>query len=257
MSIKKWISTVTTIAFITSLFFTSMAFADSPKNEKAKKSLVALGDSITYGYNLDNNHHPSKKAFPQLIAEHENLRVTNLSESGWTTADLLHALNTPRYKEAVKKADYITLNIGSNEFLQIAKEYLQTLDPATINQQELIAAYAQLNQNLPKVMEEIQKLTSAPVVIYTFYNPAPQELAEARAFIDLILEKNTPLGLVPPNQLIRLLASNPYDQFILADAHVSFGGSEISHLIRLKDNDIHPTTEGQELLAELAIKALQ
>ncbi|OLO28189.1 hypothetical protein BTR23_18080 [Alkalihalophilus pseudofirmus] len=59
---------------LVSTLFSSFAFA----NEQSKPSLVALGDSITYGYGLGDPSSPSSDAFPYLIGD-GLFEVTNIS----------------------------------------------------------------------------------------------------------------------------------------------------------------------------------
>lgn len=84
----------------------------------SKDSLVALGDSIPFGYNLTkNNSSPAKIAFPSLIGDEADLRVRNLGVPGWQTTDLLTAFETnQKFRQAVRRADYVTVNIGATIF---------------------------------------------------------------------------------------------------------------------------------------------
>ena len=65
MKFKK-LSVLLTLMLAFSTFFASFAFAEN----NVKPNLVALGDSITFGWNLDDtngNTNQSLKAFPNLI----------------------------------------------------------------------------------------------------------------------------------------------------------------------------------------------
>jgi lysophospholipase L1-like esterase len=91
----------------------------SAKSEPSKKSLVALGDSISFGYNLGNNHHPSQAAFPFVMGKETKMRVRNLGVPGWGTDQLLTAIQQDeKVRQAVRHADVVTLEIGSTDFLQ-------------------------------------------------------------------------------------------------------------------------------------------
>ena len=143
---KKLLASFSAIVLASSVF-ASAGFAQSPN---AKESLVALGDSITFGYNLGiNNQHPSKEAFPYLIDNNDGkeFRVNNLSVPGWTSAQLLDALqNDQRFRQAVTHADVITLDIGSNDLLQAIKTGT------------LPTAVGTMLSNLTKNIAEIQSL---------------------------------------------------------------------------------------------------
>lgn len=114
----KRLSVLLIVVLALSTLFSSIASAE--KNEK--HSLVALGDSITFGYHLPDQIglQPSPSAFPSLIGN-GNFNVTNLGVPGWTSTDLLNAVKTnPIFKRSLKEADAVTLDIGSNDLLQAA-----------------------------------------------------------------------------------------------------------------------------------------
>ena len=111
------------ILLVISVFLAGSIFlpsAFSMKNESEALKIVSLGDSITYGWNLDQDRSkPSEKAFPYLIAE--NAIVTNISYPGWTSTQLRNTMKTmPQVIPALQEADVVTLNIGSNDLLQAA-----------------------------------------------------------------------------------------------------------------------------------------
>lgn len=116
---KKLLTTISALTLVGTMFST----AAMAKSENAKKSLVALGDSITFGYNLGvNNEHPSKFAFPYIIGQDANLRVRDLGVPGWRTDHLFFSIkNDDTYRDAVRHANYVTLDIGSNDLLQALK----------------------------------------------------------------------------------------------------------------------------------------
>jgi lysophospholipase L1-like esterase len=73
---------------------------------------VGIGDSMTgTGFHAPEGW---AKLFASTIGAG---RVTNLAENGWTTGQLLFAVQYhPRYREALRTADVITVNAGMNEF---------------------------------------------------------------------------------------------------------------------------------------------
>jgi lysophospholipase L1-like esterase len=73
---------------------------------------VAIGDSIT-GTSVSASSGWAKQFAARLGAE----AFTNLAENGWTTGQLLFAVQFhPEYRAALRTADVITLNAGMNEF---------------------------------------------------------------------------------------------------------------------------------------------
>ena len=91
---------------------------------------VALGDSIADGYRLAGYTAPGSvpaESFPVLLANAMKARLIPLAVSGMDTDGLLQALDTRTYREAVAKADTITLTIGSNDLLHPAIDRLTSL----------------------------------------------------------------------------------------------------------------------------------
>jgi lysophospholipase L1-like esterase len=209
-----------------------------------KIDLVGLGDSITFGYNLGvDNNKPSSYAFPYLIGDEAKLEVSNLGFPGWTTNDLLTAIKTNKqFKQSIKHANYVTLNIGSNDLLDALKIYNGR------NQNELLAllygkTLPTLKDNLNQIISEVKKLTDAPIVLYNIYNPF-QKIDPRHQLADQLL----PSIINPAIQGIAVLNGTK-----LADAYGAFGQNQA---IYVRANDIHPTIEGQKVLAEIGEEAL-
>ncbi|QBP43115.1 SGNH/GDSL hydrolase family protein [Paenisporosarcina antarctica] len=234
------------ILLVISLVFSTSAFA---KNDNGKNSLVALGDSIPFGYNLDaNNNHPSKKAFPFLMGKEADLRVNNLGIPGLTTDGMLNLLQTnQKYRQAVKHADYITLNIGSNDLIAALRaaaaasggdtEYFKFLLMQNIENSNIVG-------KLKLTIAEIRKLSAAPIVIHNIYNPFQEPEYELQFLATKLLPDINKifLGLVYANENV-----------VLADAYTAFGSNQAKYVIA---GDIHPTVAGHEKLAGISLAAL-
>lgn len=75
----------------------------------AGSTVVALGDSLTYGYGTS-----LETAYPMVLAELSKWRVINAGVNGDTSADVLARVN-----EIVKQApDLVLLGVGGNDVLQ-------------------------------------------------------------------------------------------------------------------------------------------
>ena len=231
-----------------STFFTSFAFADE---NIEKPNLVALGDSITYGLNLDDtngNTQPSLKAFPNLILN-GGFNVTNISGSGWTSANILAQVNNPANVAAIQNADVFTLDIGSNDLMGAIglKNIIENgapVDPAAL-QPQIIAASQQLGQNLQLIFAKVRSLNvEAPIILYNIYNPFAASDVPFNAFLHTIGE-----------QIVTGVNANVIGQFanvpgtFIADAKTAFDGKQLEYII---PGDIHPTVIGQGALAGLA-----
>lgn len=235
---------------VVSLFFTTSGFA---KSENAKKSLVALGDSIPFGFGLtDSIDEPSREAFPYLIGKAADLRVRNLAVPGWKTADLLNALNhDQKFIQAVSKADYITLNIGSNDLLKPIKDAFVAsggnLDNETIIRlinTQIVPSIPILQQNIVSIVGKINALNpNAKIVLYNFYNPF------------LFLGPSHPINALgdPLIQFInQTLEGLNSPRVVVANAYI-IGLNPLN----LLPGDIHPSLAGHELLAIIGLNALE
>ncbi|MFJ5714276.1 GDSL-type esterase/lipase family protein [Neobacillus sp. NPDC093127] len=231
-----------------STFFSSFAFAEN----NVKPNLVALGDSITFGWNLENNgnREPSPKAFPYLIGNGNYDVAKNISGGGWTTANLLTEINKPENLEAIKNADIITLDIGSNDFLQndaikaLRANPSTPIDPIAFGKiiQEISG---NLFKNLGAIIGTIKAQNDdAQIIIYNIYNPFSDTLAALY-----------PLGeqfLPGVNAGFQGVAAQ--SNLLLADAYSSYKGKQ-AELI-LPNGDVHPNVEGQKVLASLSTNLL-
>lgn len=224
----------------------SVAAASGSKDHHHVKKLVALGDSIPYGYNLSaTNDVPSKLSYPSLIAHREGYKVYNLSVPGHTSTDMLALFENKSYRQHIAQADVVTIEIGSNDLLRGAGtiiEKLSTVPNYEPSQEDVILLSkigGTLAVNVKQIVTEVRKLTDAPIVLYNVYNPYYVS-DEATAPL---------LGVI--NLLYSFVASQA--DVVVADASTAFRGKQNTLII---PSDMHPTARGQQVLAQLAIDAL-
>ncbi|MCA1032688.1 GDSL-type esterase/lipase family protein [Bacillus timonensis] len=246
----KSLSLLFLIMLLVGTFLTPMTSA----NTDEKPMLVALGDSITYGYNLDPaNPKPSENAFPSLIGNGEN-DVVNLGVPGWKSSDLLAALTTdPTFSAALLKADFITLNIGSNDFLQHpdVKKILKGEAPPTATPeliQSLQATSVQLGTNLQAIFAAIRSQTDAPIVFYNLYNPFGPSTHPTFAALHLLGEQ-----IITGVNKDVILPIGVATGSLLVDSYSAFNGNQATYIL---PGDVHPTFTGHQALAALADAAL-
>jgi|GEM_PF-594258 len=211
------------------------------------KSLVALGDSITFGYDLGKtNLQPSPEAFPYLIGKAGSLSVTDLGVPGLTSSGLLTDLATASFQKAVKGASVITLDIGSNDLLQpAAKDGLftgQTLTPTELAQ--FATVVQQFTANLQTTLQTLVKLNpTAKIVVYNIYNPIPSLDAAAHAVADKVLSAM--------NAVIAQEAGAFH--LPVANAYSAFSGHVSQYILT---GNVHPNAQGQAVLAQIGELAL-
>lgn len=222
-------------------------------------SLVALGDSITFGYNLADtkgNTVPSQSAYPMLIGKADHLSVSDLGVPGWTSADLLAALQTPPFAQAVAGASVVSVDIGSNDLLQPAAQMgllkQGAADPSgeitfTPQEQQVLAAAVQaFGRNLSAIVGDIRRQTQAPILLYNLYNPFPLGTGLGAATEQLE---------VPMNQTVAEVAKS-VPGVTVVDAHQAFDQNQLLD-VRVAEQDVHPTPTGQVVLARIGEAALQ
>lgn len=229
----------------------TMAKTTGASHTHAKQSLVALGDSITYGYDLNtnangtvNNQHPSKKAFPYLIGHQENMRVRDLGVPGWTSSQLLNALQSnKKYRQAVQHASVITIDIGSNDLLNVLKT-ASSSDPTALGNALAVAGHNLVASTLPNILQQVHTLNpSARVILYNLYDPWPVQSPIHQLADSLLGTLDT--------QGISSLAQQSGARY--ADAYDAFNGKQSQYVL---PGNVHPTVAGQAELAELGENAL-
>lgn len=82
----------------------------------AQSVYVALGDSITTGYGLQN---PNEEAFASIIATEKNYTLCNLAVSGSTSSDLFNLISSGAADDSIKKAQVITITCGGNDIIGV------------------------------------------------------------------------------------------------------------------------------------------
>jgi lysophospholipase L1-like esterase len=261
MKLKR-ISILFTLMLVLSTIFTSFAFADEKVD---KPNLVALGDSITFGWNLEDTEGNTKKsanAFPNLIAAGA-FNVTNISGGGWTSKNILDEVNDPENATAIENADVFTLDIGSNDLMQAIGlgEIIKNGTPvdAAALLPKVQAASLQLGKNLQDIFTKVRSLNNtAPIILYNLYNPfasvdVPVLTAEASVtannllFYAFLHDIGEQIVTAVNSQIITPFASVPGT--FIANAYTAFDGNQLNYVI---PGDIHPNISGQMALAGLA-----
>lgn len=207
-----------------------------------EKRLVAIGDSIPYGYNLiKSNENPPKEAFPSLIGSKTDMEVTNLSIPGLTSGELLNAVKSNEvFRESLKDADYVIMYIGGNDLLRMVKKN-GGLDG--LKMEDAAPVIRDLIYNVYSTILEIDELTKGKILVYNIYNPYP-------AAGDQL---DTPLSYINQQyaSLIKLLKH--FASVSLINAYKAYH----DHPEYIIMGDVHPNAEGQKVLAKLALKHIK
>lgn len=131
-------------------------------------NLVALGDSITHGIG-----DPAKKGYIEgvkvkLEEKHKApVKVNNFAIPRYPSEKILKQLQDKKIIAQVRKADYIILYIGTNDFRKSAKYQFNPLDVKKINKGSVT-----FTTNLYEIIESIKKDNSvASLFVLGLYQP--------------------------------------------------------------------------------------
>ena len=233
-----------------SIFFILIFLFLTTASAKAKKKYLALGDSITYGYTLDE---PTKYAYPTLFSNKYDLDLTNEAIPGDTSAVLLEKL--ANYN--IDDYDVISICIGANDVFKSfttriygkdAVEMAETLSTILTDeeiQHEIEEGLNELKANLPKIMNII-KQGHAQIYMMNVYNPYNNSIIQG-------LEEIADTYVKKINEVIEENKSgthfiNLYKKF---DKEKKVTNSQS---LTNKFYDPHPTKKGQEVISSYLIE---
>ena len=111
---KRWLSALLCLCLVLSLLPVAA-------HAQTLETYVALGDSITTGYGLEEG----EQSFATQVATAGSLTLDDsLATDGLTSAELLEQLSEEDVKAAVTDTDFITITIGGNDLLDALYGYL-------------------------------------------------------------------------------------------------------------------------------------
>lgn len=232
-------------------------YAGSGDNVSTTIRYVALGDSIAYGYGLEDKEEDSYvgQVRKYLEQKYDYVVATNFGENGMRSDELLDILTNPKnknyrkYRATLSYADVVTISIGSNDLLHLIK-----LD---FNMEEMIRegagkfrkACQDFSVNFPKIIKEIRSLNPR-VKIYAnnIYNPAKGLSSYANVYdvaeryINLLNKAFT--------------TTKEYDLVNIKEAFDKQEKSMINVSLKGREIDPHPSREGHELIGQMVIKMM-
>lgn len=262
---------MTAISEIFAAFLLAFSLIASPAYRPAEYSgtLVALGDSITYGYGLED----IDTRYSQLLADELGMEHVNLAVNGYKAEDLLKQLTEDeRTIESVSGAEVVCLSIGGNELLG---PFIQTImsklpagtDVTAITMQDIIGLMQSVTADptvmpqlkgaidvrisifaaqYPQIIERIYELNPEAVIVsQTLYNPVAGIMPMADA---LLGQMYYAFGDISD---IILYTHGP----IVVDTAAAFLG-KASELTNISAFDIHPNLAGHKVIAGLMKDAL-
>ena len=264
--------------------FLCLALVLLPWAQAAGESYVALGDSITTGYGLNEG----EKGFAQQIAGSQRYTLQNLAENGATSDMLLDSLSKSSTLSAIEGADVITITIGGNDLMNalyayLADAYNMANPDANITAEDVASALAGNNP----VLSQTTMLLFAAGVIEAFptSDAATEALVDFKAnfteIIDTIKTANPDAKLIVANQYnpyshledtgmfggyvkkvvdavddavmyLNMVIESSGNGYIVADVYTAFENSEdnpCNASVSPINLDFHPNAKGHGLIA--------
>lgn len=230
---KKIVSILICISMLISVVGISAFAAED------KPFYLVLGDSIAYGSGLGN---PREACYGQVVADTNGYDYVNHSIPGHTTSNLINRLGEDTVVADLKKADIISISIGGNNFL-MNNLFGLMYDSIVMDDH---TKYDEIADNFYDEFSEIMDIINthnddAVVLMQTLYNPqsgylrAPYQQGADR--INAAIEKYN--------------AENP-GEIVIVDVGAALGDDMANYA----DDDIHPSTKGNEEIAKVILAKL-
>ncbi len=214
---------------------------------KMDMQLVAIGDSLTEGIGDDNHaggYVPILAKGLDEVCSFRSITTQNFGKSGNRTTQVTTRIQeSSEIQEAIKKADAITITIGANDLLKVAKDNIfKNLTAQTFQKPKI-----EYLNNMTIMYEEIRKYNpDCPIYQLGIYNPFFlnfQEITELQDVIDLwnVATKE----FVDAQKRVYFI---PINDQIYQGMGTSNGGKSLNNLLSEEDY-FHPNNTGYQIVA--------
>ncbi|RBP91428.1 lysophospholipase L1-like esterase [Cytobacillus firmus] len=151
--------------------YLTITFLGEEKKAESSQTIVAFGDSLTYGYGDETEEGyigrlQSKldRTFPD-----KNYKITNHGVYGYKSSDVLQQMLKPKVAQDIKNADMFIVYIGTNDLLKSNGGDLYPL-----HHEKLVEAKDIYEDKLNGILETLETANrDAPVILLGLYNPYP------------------------------------------------------------------------------------
>lgn len=162
-------------------------------------SYVALGDSISSGYGLEEG----TLSFAQRVAQDNGLELINLAQDGETATSLLDKLQTDQVSAAVSQADIITITVGGNDLMNALYAYLTD-------------AYNQRNPENPTTQEDMKHaIMGGDMGVLTFTLEVGPGFSNSERATQALADFHTHLT----QMVLDIRAENPQVQLVVVEQY--------------------------------------
>ena len=205
---------------------------------------LALGDSITHGYDASNEAEKYVTKLVQHLNEKKKTSFYVHAKPGWTSQQLLKSLD--RIPQCiVEEAELISLLIGGNDLIKAMPWFLHDKDEGMFRLRQ--SFYPQVEQ----IIDKVNVNPEAIFMLCTIYNPFPNS--------DLAI-----FAVDGLNTMLKQIAEQKH--CVLVPVHHYYGGNEQELVNRFKrgaledfrlfKNPIHPNDLGHTRIAEAIFKTV-
>ena len=201
---------------------------------------LVLGDSIAFGSGLSN---PREAVYGKVVADTNGYDYANYAVPGHTTANLLKRMENEAVRDAIARADIISISIGGNNFLLGNLNALLFDGIVKQDYQKLDAIAAGFYDDLDTIVTTIRaQNATAAIVLQTLYNPQT-------GYIGDVYQQ----GADRLNKALRAYDAAHPGTILIADV----GAALIDSDRDFAEDRIHPSAAGNEKIARVVLQTLK
>ena len=202
-------------------------------------NIVAIGDSITYGYAVEENQ-KYVNIIAEKLSESNETNCINLAINGLTTEGLIEELQKDGIEKQISKADYILMSIGGNDFLNIISNNNLMILSKNISLSETTN---KMSENLNKICGILTTKSHAEILVVPLYNP----------YYEMIKSNENLINEYQEAKDIFCATLEKYDK-----VHVMNITNDLEKAENLTEEfyDPHPNANGQKIIADSELKTI-
>ena len=234
MKIVKLAAVIALFALIPIVYFSF--FADESESA-SKKRVIALGDSLTYGYGDKKDEGYIGRLEEKVNKKHTKItyHFQNLGVPGQQSDQMLGQIVKPDIAEDLSEANVFIINIGTNDLI---KNNGGDLFP--LHHEEIMDAKKDYLDHLEKILNIVGAANrEADILVLGLYNPYPNKDSDKiEAYVD---DWNSSIMKeVKKHKNVKYVPTNPL-----------FKGKSKENYFH---DSLHPNGKGYELMADQILK---